>query len=94
MSNFLDSFVSSLPVGVQPYVKTYVAAILAALTVVIAAIPEAPRWITIVIAVLSAPTVYAMPNKDPNAVKQDESVQPPAAPTATSSVDASDPANL
>lgn len=95
MNNFLDSIVSTLPAKAQPYAKTYAASLMAALTVVSAAIPESPHWLTIVLAILGAPVVYSVPNKDPLASKQDESVQPPVTEAAVkTSSDAGDPANL
>ena len=74
----LTSLVSLLPASVQPYAKTVAASILSALTVV-ASLTPLPEWLTIVIAVLSAPVIFAVPNLDPAARKQRESVQPPAA---------------
>lgn len=72
----LESIVSTLPASWQPYAKTYAAALVSALTA-IAALTPLPEWVTIVVAVLTAPLVFGTPNLDPNAAKQDESVQPP-----------------
>ena len=78
----LTSLVSVLPASWQPYAKTIAATILSALTTV-SALVDVPEWVTVVIAVLSAPVIFAVPNLDPKAEKQDESVQPPfAAPTS------------
>lgn len=74
----LTSIVSTLPAKWQPYAKAYAAAIVSALTA-IAALTPLPEWLTIVVAVLSAPLVFATPNLDPAARAQDESVQPPDA---------------
>jgi len=76
----LTSLVSLLPASAQPYAKTIAAAILSTLTTVSALVPNLPQWVTVVVAVLSTPIVFATPNLDPNARKQAESVQPPAAP--------------
>ena len=74
----LTSLVSVLPASWQPYAKTIAAAILSTLTTV-SALVDVPQWVTVVIAVLSAPVIFAVPNLDPKAAKQDESVQPPYA---------------
>lgn len=74
----LESIVSTLPAKVQPYAKTYAAALVSALTA-IAALTPLPDWVTIVVAVLTAPLVFGTPNLDPKAEKQAESVQPPEA---------------
>jgi hypothetical protein len=76
----LTSLVSTLPAKWQPYAKTYAAAIVTALTVV-ASLTPLPDWLTVVVAVLSAPLVFAVPNLDPAARKQDESTMPPSAGT-------------
>ena len=73
----LTSIVSTLPASWQPYAKAYAAALLSALTTLSAVLDAVPQWVTIVVALLSAPAVFAVPNLDPNAEKQDESVQPP-----------------
>lgn len=73
----LTSLVSTLPASWQPYAKTYISALLSLLTVLSVALPAAPDWLPIAIAILSAPLVFATPNLDPRAAKQDESVQPP-----------------
>src|SRR5690349_5398138 len=72
----LTSLVSTLPAKWQPYAKTYTAALLSAL-VTVSALVDLPEWLTVVLAVLTAPLVFAVPNLDPAARKQDESVQPP-----------------
>ncbi|MER7070983.1 hypothetical protein [Terrabacter sp. NPDC000476] len=72
----LDAIVSTLPAKAQPYAKTYAAVLLTALTVIAAAV-DAPKWLTILVAVLTAPLVFAVPNLDPRGRAQDESVQPP-----------------
>jgi len=74
----LNSIVSTLPAAWQPYAKTYAAALVTALTIIVASI-DAPKWLTIAVAVLSAPLVFATPNLDPAAEKQDESTMPPYA---------------
>lgn len=73
----LTSLVSLLPVSVQPYAKGITAALLAVLTVLSVTLPAAPDWVTIALAVLSAPAIYAMPNLDPRGEAQDESTMPP-----------------
>jgi hypothetical protein len=75
-----ESLVSLLPASAQPYAKTIVAAILSALGVLSSTLDEVPGWVPIVVALLSAPAIFAFPNLDPKAEKQAESVQPPAAP--------------
>ena len=74
--NVLESLVGTLPAKAQPYAKTYAAAIVTALTVV-SSLVDLPTWVTITLAVATAPVVFAVPNLDPLAAKQDESVQPP-----------------
>ena len=74
----LTSIVSTLPASWQPYAKAYAAALLSTLTT-LAAVTDVPQWITVAIALLSAPLVFATPNLDPKAEAQDESVQPPYA---------------
>jgi hypothetical protein len=72
----LTSLVSTLPAKWQPYAKTYAAALVTGLAVV-ASFTPLPDWLAVVLAVLTAPVVFAVPNLDPNARKQSESVQPP-----------------
>ena len=74
----LNSIVSTLPAAWQPYAKTYAAALVTALTIIVASV-DAPKWLTIAVAVLSAPLVFATPNLDPKAEAQDESTMPPYA---------------
>ena len=65
---------------VLPYLKTYAAlvgAIATALLGVYAADTEVGKVLTVLAVVATAVTTWAVPNKDPLAVKQDESVQPP-----------------
>lgn len=65
-----------------PYAKTVVAILGSVLTVIMAQYPDSPevqRWGAIVAALLTSILVYAVPNKDPQAEHQDESVQPPQA---------------
>jgi hypothetical protein len=71
------SIVSTLPASWQPYAKAYTAALLSALTALSAVLDSVPQWVTLTIALLSAPAIFAVPNLDPQAEKQDESVQPP-----------------
>jgi len=78
--NVLNSVVGWLPVKWQPYAKTIAAAVLALLTVLSTTVHGLPTWVTIAAAVLTAPVVFATPNLDPAAQKQDESVQPPTEP--------------
>jgi len=77
--NVLNSAVGWLPVKWQPYAKTIAAAVLALLTVLSTTVDGLPTWLTVAAAVLTAPVVFATPNLDPAAQKQDESVQPPEA---------------
>ena len=74
----LTSIVSTLPESWQPYAKSYAAALLSVLTT-LSAVVDVPQWVTVAIALLSAPLVYATPNLDPAAEKQDESTMPPSA---------------
>lgn len=78
MSNVLDSLTGILPAKAQPYAKTLAATLMATLTI-LPTVTDVPDWLTVVFAVLSAPVVFAVPNLDPLAEKQDESVQPPHA---------------
>lgn len=75
----LTSLVSLLPVSAQPYAKTLTAALVSALTVLTTVLDDAPSWLPIVLAVLTAPVVFAVPNLDPAAKAQDESTMPPDA---------------
>jgi hypothetical protein len=72
----LESVTGLLPAKAQPYAKTLAATLMAVLTI-LPVVTEAPDWITVAVAILSAPVVFALPNLDPLAQKQDESVQPP-----------------
>ena len=83
----LTSIVSTLPASWQPYAKSYAAALLSALVTLSAVLDVVPKWVTIVIALLSAPAVFATPNLDPKAEKQDESVQPPESDIAAGMVE-------
>jgi hypothetical protein len=68
--------------NLAPYAKTVVAILGAVLTAVLTQFPDneaVQQWGPIVSALLTALTVYAVPNKDPEASHQDESVQPPQA---------------
>lgn len=68
---------------IAPYTKTVVAILGAVLTAVMTQFPDnaaVQQWGPIVSALLTALAVYAVPNKDPRAEHQDESVQPPAQP--------------
>lgn len=76
MSNVLESIVGTLPAKAQPYAKTYAAAVVASLNAVVLLV-DVPDWVHVVIAVATAPVVFAVPNLDPKAAHQDESVQPP-----------------
>jgi hypothetical protein len=67
---------------ITPYAKTVVAIIGAVLTVVLVQFADneaVQTWGPIVSAFVTAVSVYAVPNKDPEGAHQDESVQPPAA---------------
>ena len=67
--------------AVAPYMKTAVAILGAVLTAVMTQFPDnedVQQWGPIVSALLTALAVYAVPNRDPLAEHQDESVQPPA----------------
>ena len=78
MSNVLETLVGILPAKAQPYAKTLAATLMAALTILPTVTPL-PDWVSVVFAVLSAPVVFAIPNLDPLAQKQDESTMPPTA---------------
>ena len=73
-----ERIVGFLPASLQPYAKTLVAALLAVGTIVSVA-NDAPLWVTIAFAALSAPVVFGAPNLDPKAEKQEQSVMPPEA---------------
>ena len=70
--------------NIAPYMKAVVGALVAGLTALLPALADgainATEAVTAVIAFLVAlGAVYAIPNKDPQAEHQDESVQPPVA---------------
>lgn len=75
--------------AVKPYAKAVVAFITPGVTALVAAVQDAspggsnvtgPEWVGIFAAcILTSGLVFAVPNRDPRGVKQDESVQPPAA---------------
>lgn len=75
--NVLNALVGLLPAKAQPYAKTLAATLMATLTI-LPTVTDLPDWVSVVFAVLSAPVVFAVPNLDPLARKQDESTQPPA----------------
>ena len=62
MNNALDALVSLLPWRAQAYAKTIAAVVMAMLTV-LPTVTAVPDWVTIVFALLSAPVVFAVPNK-------------------------------
>jgi hypothetical protein len=67
---------------VQPYLKFVVAIFGAVVTTALVQFPDnstVQTWGPIVVTVLTALGVYAVPNKDPHALHQQESVQPPGA---------------
>lgn len=73
--------------SIKPYLKAVVAFITPGVTTLVAAVQDAspggsnitgPEWVGIFAAcILTSGLVYAVPNKDPQAEHQDESVQPP-----------------
>lgn len=66
----------------KPYAKTIVAIAGAVLTTVLTQFPDnsdLQHWGPIVASLLTAISVYYVPNKDPLAQHQDESVMPPGA---------------
>lgn len=75
----LDGIVSTLPAKAQPYAKTYAAILVAAVTTA-SALLDLPTWVTVALAIVNAPLVFAVPNLDPRARAQDESTQPPLPP--------------
>lgn len=70
---------------IAPYAKSIVAALIAGLASLTQALDadnhvSASEWIAVVMATLVAGgAVFAVPNRDPQAQHQDESVQPPEA---------------
>ena len=67
---------------ISPYLKSLTAALVAGLGVLALALEDsavsAGEWVNVAIATLTAlGAVWAVPNKDPHAEHQDESVQPP-----------------
>jgi ABC-type uncharacterized transport system permease subunit len=58
-----DSVVSLLPVKVQPYAKTIVAVLGVVVGAVVSSLDSVPSWLNVVVAVLTALGVYAVPNK-------------------------------
>ena len=76
--------------SVKPYAKALAAFITPGVAALVAAVQDAspgrsditgPEWVGIfATCILTSGAVYAVPNRDPRATHQDESVQPPAAP--------------
>ena len=69
--------------AIAPYAKSLVAALVAALGVLFAALDNdhvtSQEWVNVAIAFLvGLGVVFAVPNKDPRAEHQSESVQPPS----------------
>jgi uncharacterized membrane protein YfcA len=67
---------------IKPYAKAIVAIVGAVLTTVLVQFPDSEllqEWGPIVASLLTAISVYMIPNKDPLALHQDESVMPPGA---------------
>lgn len=65
---------------IAPYAKAVVAVLGAVLVTVLAQFPDnetVQTWGPIVASLLTAISVYVVPNRDPLAEHQDESVQPP-----------------
>jgi hypothetical protein len=79
---------------IKPYAKAVVAFLTPGVVLVLAAMQDSSdggsvitrtEWITAVLTcVTAAGAVFGVPNKDPLAQHQDESVQPPTEPTVTS----------
>lgn len=65
-----------LPRAVLPYAKAWVGLLGAVVAAVLVAWEDAPSWLTVVSAALTAAGVYLTPNTDPAGEHQDESVQP------------------
>lgn len=65
-----------LPRAVLPYAKAWVGLIGAVVAAILVTWDDAPRWVTVVSAALTAAGVYLTPNTDPAGEHQDESVQP------------------
>ena len=55
------ALVALLPAIWQPKAKAIVAALGTVLTVVVASVPELPKWASVVVAVLTALGIYAVP---------------------------------
>jgi hypothetical protein len=64
MGNVLESLVGTLPAKVQPYAKTYAAALTSGLAVA-SGMLDFPVWLTVALAVANAPIVFAVPNLEP-----------------------------
>ena len=65
-----------LPRAVLPYAKAWVGLLGAVVAAILATLDDAPRWLTVASAALTAAGVYLTPNTDPAGEHQDESVQP------------------
>lgn len=66
---------------IAPYLKAYAALIGGVCTALLGIYgpdSETGHWLTVVVAVVTAVATWAVPNLDPGADHQDESVQPPA----------------
>ena len=58
-----DSLVSLLPEKAQPYAKTIVAVLGVIVGAIVSSLDSVPAWLNVVVAVLTALGVYAVPNK-------------------------------
>lgn len=65
---------------IQPHLKAYAALIGAVCTALLGVYgpdTQTGHWLTVIVAVVTAVATWAVPNLDPTARHQDESVQPP-----------------
>jgi hypothetical protein len=75
----LAPLVRLLPLSWQPRAKAVAILVVTALTVA-SLLTDVPDWVAVVIAVIGPPAVWGVPNLDPTARHQDQSVTPPPAP--------------
>lgn len=65
---------------IKPYAKAIIAIVGAAVTTGLVQFPDnhtVQQWGPILASIVTALSVYVVPNKDPEATHQDQSVQPP-----------------
>lgn len=59
----MDAIVNLLPKAWQPYAKSVVASLGTIISLLVVVLPDAPKWLSIVVAAATALGVYGVPNK-------------------------------